>query len=697
MWKWLGLLMMGVSYACESCVPYGSFETKEFTAIPSFGLYTHYHPDWLITTTDISIIFSVKGRNDARIFLTPKRDDLVIDGIEVILGATSNNDIHIYDAHEEGGLGTYISPLFHGQILSETEYRTFWINWKNGELSLGFGKDLYRNMIMSYRNDALTAPNWTMPTIKKPYNLRYLSFSSWDVPVHYKDIKIGRGYVPRVTRDTKVFSTSSEYDQFNQPNLIYLDSTSFDLILEAQGLSDANIGFLIKRQWNTEDVHAIEVVLDDTVERRHTYARSLIRSGTGQGGVIFAENNQTFLSPVEFRPFWFRLRNRQMTVGKGIVPGENIILYTDEPLPLFPVKKIVVAFSGYFFSTSIRVLSYSDPMHHWSTDLSKWKHDKSIVIPITMNTGTDRAYVPFVAPKEKQECYGMCEAERPYSISLNVPARFQWWHNGAFCAELAIQQSVFSFGVYLSQAVIRKHARYSGTPSFFGDPILGYEIVPDNIEGALHQLGFLVEKYSNKKTLATYPHFFKWLKSHIVKEHPIVWYVQPAISTYVNHAESVVGYFSDHPLSDPNVYPNDLIQHYSGNDLLSYFRRVDSWVEPNCTKGVSGGSECIPEKNPYGYAILGHRVLHSSVRTSIKISDGGQEPVPPHIIPTKAIVTAHDLKRGQSYIMYRYHDFNGKRLHSTHWFRAISDEHVWKDPISFLSSQSVYYVTKIKL
>ena len=63
-------------------------------------------------------------------------------------------------------------------------------------------------------------------------------------------------------------------------------------------------------------------------------------------------------------------------------------------------------------------------------------------------------------------------------------------------------------------------------------------------------------------------------------------------ATY-DHIESVFGIWSNHPLSDPTVYPDDVLVHTSGYALdgtenLGYYRRFDSLVDTiemngNCT------------------------------------------------------------------------------------------------------------------
>ena len=90
-------------------------------------------------------------------------------------------------------------------------------------------------------------------------------------------------------------------------------------------------------------------------------------------------------------------------------------------------------------------------------------------------------------------------------------------------------------------------------------------------------------------------------------------------ATY-DHIESVYGLWSNHPLSDPTVYPDDVLVHTSGFGLdgtenLGYYRRFDTLVDTiemngNCTEAQAPGNldapyPCLEENHSFGYAITG--------------------------------------------------------------------------------------------
>jgi hypothetical protein len=144
---------------CTTCVPYGSFDSDHLD-LPTGSLAQarHFHPDWTMETPDdFSVVFSVKGNTDARVYITQFMNETNEDAFEVIFGDFSNSlmKINIW----QQGVASYINtaPMYNGQMLSETEYRDFWVNFHEGDLSAGYGRDIFRNIIVSWRVDGLFA------------------------------------------------------------------------------------------------------------------------------------------------------------------------------------------------------------------------------------------------------------------------------------------------------------------------------------------------------------------------------------------------------------------------------------------------------------------------------------------------------------------------------------------------------------
>jgi hypothetical protein len=697
-----------------------------------FGKPSHFYP--LPQTDDASVLLSIKGKHDARVWLCPDtypnsnknkqnkqkeikeiKENKINDnkqntekenqlhpcfaGIEILFGYTSNQYITIRDHWYITETSTFISPLFHGNVLDENEYRPFWINWNNNEATVGFGHIVYKNVILAYREDALSSSSsWSM-TLPHSYRLSRVAFSSWEEPIHFL-FYLKRG----IRHPYPTFSTSSEYEQFGQENtMLRLSTESFTVMFECQGLSECNLAFLRSYRWKTEDPQAIEIVLDDTFERRHLYSRTIIRYGTGLGGRILAEINRTVLSSSEFRPFWIKWvkigTQGVLTIGKGITVGKNVLLQT---ITSFSTLYVYMGFSSYFLSTSVRILyALSDKTVLYPFDNMGYEMTKRIetiktrrIVPLTFSHGTNHVNRGFRVSRVEQECPRLTQCQPPlpflypYRMKLPITPRIQWWHHGAYCAEVSIQTALLGKGVYMSQAWIRRHSPFSGNKAFFGDTTLGYEIVPGNMKPALRNLHVSYEEWKgNDATL-----FFKWIKKHIVKGNPIVWFIQGATSTYVEHAEIVSGYVSRYPLTHASVYPDDMIRYHNNIELLSYYRRVDSFVDKgdqkNCSNGSSFGTECVSPDYQVAVAILGmdrQFGTFGGVDIQVRVSDGGMESMNTTWITMTVLIT--NLKVNTRYKITRY-TLLGK---TSHVFTSKHTEFTWKDPHSIPSRLYVYY------
>ena len=62
---------------------------------------------------------------------------------------------------------------------------------------------------------------------------------------------------------------------------------------------------------------------------------------------------------------------------------------------------------------------------------------------------------------------------------------------------------------------------------------------------------------------------------------------------HTDHVEAMYGIFSNHPLDDPAVYPDDVILHLSDQDLSPYYRPLLSLPDTlamagNCAAAGAG-------------------------------------------------------------------------------------------------------------
>jgi hypothetical protein len=645
-----------------------------------FGTPTTSHQ--LPHEDNTSLLLSIKGKREARVWLCPESCQ---NGIEVLFGTTNNQYVTIRDHVHITETSTFIYPLYHGNVLDQDEFRPFWIQWTHNELAVGWGHDVYRNMIIAYREDSLSASGgWTKT--HHTYRLSFLSFSTWDEPIVFM-YQIQKAIV----QPYPTFSTSSEYEQFGQSyQFLNLSTDSFRIVFECQGLSECNLAFLRSYQWKTEDEHALELVLDDAFERRHLYSRSILRYGTGLGGRILAESRKSVLSSSQFRAFWISFHHGIVSVGRGIRLGKQALLTS--PIQ-FKTKRVYLAFSNYFLASSIRILHVSSYEKRkqiilYDFNTKSYRTDKNTIVPLDFSYGLSSPIRPFVV--SPQECPRLAQCKPPnylHSISLPVTPRMQWWQDGAYCAEVSIQTALLTKGVYMSQGWIRSHSPYSGSKAFFGDSVKGYEIVPGNIHQALVNLGIQHEMWKGDNVVL----FLEWVKHHLVQGHPVVWFVQASSSTYVEHAEPLLGYYSRHSLREPTVYPDDMIRYHSNIELVSFYRTMDSFVDmgnqKNCSLGISFGTEFISPHFQAAVAILG--MNHPTLLVSISLSDAG--------IETKGLVyatlTIPYLEKGKQYVIIR----NCPQWKRFTLVQAMGSTLVWKDRQAIRSEFYVTYQVKLVL
>lgn len=236
-----------------------------------------------------------------------------------------------------------------------------------------------------------------------------------------------------------------------------------------------------------------------------------------------------------------------------------------------------------------------------------------------------------------------------YSRRLNVPARIQWWTDGGYCGSVSIQSNALNFGVWISEALIRKAAPNGGG---HGNPSAGYEILHTNIETALQSLKLTYNAWPYKTApQPQYPAYLQWLKQELVAGHPIVVFVlcsgdrhnSYGLAEY-DHIEPVFGIYSNSSLETDGdtVFPDDVLVHGSDWDQFGYYRRFDTMVDSakhgskltgNCSKAAAHGGganeayPCFMDDINYGYAITGFvDPLERSVYTSLSVDGDGAEP-----------------------------------------------------------------------
>lgn len=324
---------------------------------------------------------------------------------------------------------------------------------------------------------------------------------------------------------------------------------------------------------------------------------------------------------------------------------------------------------------------------------------------------------------------GICQPpiDYKYITGRDVIPRYQWTISGGFCGSLSIQSIGLTYGIWISQDLIRKSAPKA---EGHGNPIEGYEILHSNIEEALSNLHFTYNSWDWKNIPEPQGNnYLLWMKNELLQNHAIVQFVlckgdahnaygTPENPNYYDHIEPFFKLYTNHDLTDTNVYDDDIVVHGSdyspdGEMNYGYFRQFSSLLDDldmngNCANAQPGWGynemyPCIYSNRVYGYSMTGLIGATNTLPLSMSVNNTnepnirrGEKPV-----SLQAHITITSLTPLQSYYIYRwddYHNFpiDGKYSESNYSYRynftATSSTYEYYDNNLFLSSGSTYYV-----
>jgi hypothetical protein len=215
----------------------------------------------------------------------------------------------------------------------------------------------------------------------------------------------------------------------------------------------------------------------------------------------------------------------------------------------------------------------------------------------------------------------------------------------------------------------------------------------------------------------------KWMKSHLVKGEPVVWFPickgdshtpYPGSCPnggHLDHVEPVIGFGTNHALDDPEVYDDDWLLHFSDQDYNTYYRHFNTLedntdMQGNCKNAGAGFGKnemypCLFDQVDYGLAVTG---LNTTVPTFRVVLDVDRQDEPDVRMWQRA-TTIHGkaqvsgLQKGNSYILYRFKgtetlpssNFESGYEHKIA-FQADATSWTYNDPNPMTSSGAYYYV-----
>lgn len=151
----------------------------------------------------------------------------------------------------------------------------------------------------------------------------------------------------------------------------------------------------------------------------------------------------------------------------------------------------------------------------------------------------------------------------------NIPPRLQWENNHGYCGEVSLISAGLYYGQYMSQYDARAVAT-KNEPQSTSQLLLGINDVHAAQQMHLKYIAFDTDDEESSDD------FLAWVKQNVVQGYPVI------IGVYINqylfdegqqkgddeydHIVPVVGIDTNHPLSDPNYYADDVI-YFSDNGL----------------------------------------------------------------------------------------------------------------------------------
>ena len=164
-----------------------------------------------------------------------------------------------------------------------------------------------------------------------------------------------------------------------------------------------------------------------------------------------------------------------------------------------------------------------------------------------------------------------------------------------------------SVGAWISQDKVRKanihqpgrHTMHGdNTPKCASHPLgCGWEVMPSNVKYTADHLRLRSVEWVYTSRSPQAPAWKAWVKSHLTKGQPVVFFPMckgdphqcyPGSCPnggHCDHVEVMFGIWSNHSLSDPTAYPDDVIVHTADQDCFPYYRRMDSLEDDTSMKG----------------------------------------------------------------------------------------------------------------
>jgi hypothetical protein len=270
------------------------------------------------------------------------------------------------------------------------------------------------------------------------------------------------------------------------------------------------------------------------------------------------------------------------------------------------------------------------------------------------------------------------------SVSLNLPARFQWEANGGYCGEMSFVIAGMYYGQYLSQYDARALASPGVKQSRSASQLL--LDVNEGVAATAMKLNYQIWPKAGDTNA-----FLLWTKNHLLNNHVVIagvfentdiFQFQASPGDDYDHIVPITRYISAKPIANQQIYPGDQIVFTDNGDfdqsVISYpsisnypypssltysyaisnfvFTRQQQPFQPYyLNNGEDSAIAILGVQDPNGET-LPVQLQTNAISEAPEMIDGSS--ARPAASPLSLTITVSGLKPGVAYNLYKYTNFN---------------------------------------
>ena len=262
--------------------------------------------------------------------------------------------------------------------------------------------------------------------------------------------------------------------------------------------------------------------------------------------------------------------------------------------------------------------------------------------------------------KDKKNEIPSSSSQQKINVLLDIPPRLQWQNNSGYCGACSIQQIAAYYGSYVSQYICRKIVN----PSQKIEVLIGL-----NENKVLNALSFTYEQWNWRKR-KKWKKYLVWTKQHLYKGVPVIItaYIKGMNDPDYDHIMPAVGVNS----SNRNKYNNHDELIFNDNFVLQHRMRTFSSLPDRSY------TYALPTRYNYGCAVTGIQDDEGITLPVYLSIDSWDEPnvtkgKSPASLSGKVQISS--LTPGKSYLLLRYDDYKdvpSKNFHDSNFSSSTS-------------------------